>query len=456
MKFDSLTLFNIKKNSSKIVKNLSKDVLLTLTNSLWRIVSGPITLIFIPLYLTPQLQGFWYAFISLSALSIFADLGFTTIVAQFSAHEYAHLNYNCVTKKVEGDVENIRKIGSLLRFVVKWSLTVSLIGFPFILMVGVYMFIGKDANVNWLLPWLLFIIASGLNFTANVILSFLEGCNQIGEIQKNKMISSVFMSLSLWVLLYCNFNLYALSVMTLLGTMINVILLLYRFKTLLFQIYTFSKGFIFNWKNDFFRLIWKYAISFTSGYFIFQIYTPLTFKYHGSIDAGKVGISMALATAMFSIANVWIYVATPKLNMYASRKEWKLMDKLLLKNIILSVTTIVIGILIVFVALFFYSNTVHFLKRFLNIVPILILLFSWLIQLIINGLATYLRAHKEEPLVWLSVAGGIFIVISTFFISKYLSSDYLFTGFLSAQLIALPLVFILFIRKRKEWHTNNN
>jgi len=51
----------------------------TLTNSLWRIVSGPVTLIFIPLFLTPEIQGYWYTFGSLAALSIFADLGFTTI-----------------------------------------------------------------------------------------------------------------------------------------------------------------------------------------------------------------------------------------------------------------------------------------------------------------------------------------------------------------------------------------
>ena len=207
-----------------------------------------------------------------------------------------------------------------------------------------------------------------------------------------------------------------------------------------------------DWKKDFFRLIWRYAISFSSGYFIFQIYTPLTFKYHGSIDAGKVGISMALAMALFSIANVWIYVATPKLNMNASRKEWELMDKTLFKSVLLSIITFLIGMIIVILSLYFYSNSFHFLKRFLGVIPMSILLLSWFFQLIINALAVYLRAHKQEPLVWLSVLTGIFIVISTFIISKYLSSDYLFLGFLVAVVLGLPAVFFVFLQKRKEWH----
>lgn len=445
--------FNLSSVVQSAKKSVTKDVIYTLTNSLWRIVSGPITLIFIPLFLTPELQGFWYTFISLAALSIFADLGFTTIVAQFSAHEYAHLQYNNQTKILEGNNENIKKIGSLFRFVIKWALTVSLFGFPLILLVGVGMFLGKGESINWILPWMLYIISSGLSFTTNVILSFLEGCNQIAEIQKNKIISAISISISTWIFLYSGFNLFALAITAAIGTLLNLSLLFFRFKNLLFQLFLKSKGYYINWKKDFFRLIWKYAISWSSGYFIFQIYTPITFQFHGSIEAGKVGISMALATAMFTIANVWIYVSTPKLNMFASRREWKSMDKLLLKSTILSVFTFAAGILIVLVALNFHTGKLHFLKRFLGIIPMCILLCAWLIQLIINALAVYLRAHKQEPLVWLSVASAIFIAASTLIISKFLSSDYLFIGFLIAVMLGLPSTCFIFVRKRRDWHS---
>ena len=61
----------------------NKDLLYTLLNQLWRIISGPLILLFIPLYLTPMEQGYWYTFISIGALGLFADLGFSNIVLIF-------------------------------------------------------------------------------------------------------------------------------------------------------------------------------------------------------------------------------------------------------------------------------------------------------------------------------------------------------------------------------------
>ena len=72
----------------------NSDFRASLINSLWRIVAGPVMLLFIPLFLTALEQGYWYTFTGIAALSIFADLGFTTIVLQFAAHEFAYLRFS--------------------------------------------------------------------------------------------------------------------------------------------------------------------------------------------------------------------------------------------------------------------------------------------------------------------------------------------------------------------------
>ncbi len=76
---------------------------------LWRLFSGPALLILIPLYLSAEAQGYWYTFVSLAALAIFADMGFSTILLQFSAHEFPYL-------KFESDKtlsETFREIGNI-------------------------------------------------------------------------------------------------------------------------------------------------------------------------------------------------------------------------------------------------------------------------------------------------------------------------------------------------------
>lgn len=441
------------KNITKSVKaNLTADVIFTLLNSMWRIVAGPVTLIFIPLFLSSEAQGFWYTFMSLSALTIFADLGFTTIVSQFAAHEYAHLKFNKETRLFEGDEIALKKLGSLFRFVVRWSVTAGIIGFPIILSIGFLMFYDKHSDVDWILPWCIFILSSGLSFTVGSILSFFEGCGQIAAIEKNKLVSGVAFTLSVASFLYLGFNLYALAFTYFISAAINITLLYRRFGKPTRQIIKASKGFVMNWKADFLPLIWRYALSWGSGYFIFQIYTPLMFHFHGPVEAGKVGISVALVTAAFSIANVWMYVANPKLNMFASLKNWPAMDKLLLKSIVLSVVTFALGSIFVLGAMYFFPNLM-LLQRFLGVVPMATLFLAWILLIVIYGLASYMRAHKEEPMVMISILTAIYIVISTFLVIKYMPPQYLFLGFLTAQIWGLPATAILFMKKRKEWHS---
>jgi hypothetical protein len=221
---------------------------------------------------------------------------------------------------------------------------------------------------------------------------------------------------------------------------------------MILQIIHVSAGFFLNWRKDFLSLIWRYAISWTSGYFIFQIYTPLMFKFHGPVTAGKVGISLTLATAVFSIANVWIYVAIPKLNICVSLRNWKSMDRLLIKSLSLAVLTFLSGSIFIIAVFYFYAGKLLLLNRFLGIIPMAMLLGAWNIQLIINGLAVYLRAHKKEPLVLFSTISALYTAISTLIIASYLPPNYLFLGFLSSVMLGLPFVLGIFFRKRKEWH----
>lgn len=71
-----------------------KDLISTAINQLYRLISGPLMLLFIPLYLTQIEQGYWYTFTSVAALAVFADLGFSNIILQFAAYEFAFLKFN--------------------------------------------------------------------------------------------------------------------------------------------------------------------------------------------------------------------------------------------------------------------------------------------------------------------------------------------------------------------------
>ena len=51
---------------------------------------------------------------------------------------------------------------------------------------------------------------------------------------------------------------------------------------------------------------WRIAVSWLCGYFIFQLYNPVLFAYHGAVTAGQMGMSLSLANALISVAISWV------------------------------------------------------------------------------------------------------------------------------------------------------
>ena len=447
---------------------MTPDVASSFANNVWMIVKGPVTMIFILIFLTPAVQGYWYTFISLAALSTFADLGFTMIVGQFSAHEYAHLKIN-EKGLLEGDKYHLERIISLFRFILKWAGVVLLIAFPLIGGVGIAVLnvpSGKPEEAmllkEWIIPWLLYILCSGLNFFASIILSFFEGCNQIGKIQRNRLIGNIVGTLSTWLLLFLRFSLYTLAFSAILGVVINFTLLFWRFHKPLKQMLKQKLENQYKWLNSFMSLIWKYALSWVSGYFIFQIYTPLARMKYGEIAAGQVGITITLIQACFAIANVWVFVATPKMNMAASEGDWAGMDGLLKKNTLFSVATYFIGAFCIIGGYLLFINPLKdvyilnklsdLLHRFLGVMPMCFLLGAFLLQVPIGSIATYGRAHKREPFMIPSVVSAFFVFGVTVLSVFILSIDYIFLGILISNFVGVFLFAAIYKKRKNFWH----
>ena len=395
-------------------------------------------------------MGYWFSFTSLSAMILLADLGFSHIILQFAAHEFAFLHFND-KHEITGDEKHLKRLATFFVFCIKWASFIVLLAFMIIMLTGFFLFSQKTA-LNWTLPWIIYVFGAALTFFITSFLYFFEGCNSIASGQKIRMLITIITAIVMCIAIVSGFNLFSLSFSVLAGAIVGIFLLINRFKKTIRALWTISRNHIYSWKNEFFPLLGRYAISWASGYFIFQMYTPLMFHYKGAVDAGKVGISITLWLGVFSISNVWISAITPKINMFISRKDWKNLDRLFFKNLILSNITFLTGIITVFLLIFFLKNKISFFDRFVNNISMAFLAAGWLLQVNVNGLAVYLRAHKEEPLVIPSAVSAIYIVTVTLFSAKYLPPEYFFLGFISSYLWGIPWILTIFNQKRKRCH----
>ena len=436
------------------IKPHHKDLFSTLLNQTWRLISGPLTILLVPLFLTETEQGYWYLFGSLAALSIFADLGFSNIILQFSAHEFAFLSFN---KKglLEGDEKHLVKIGTFLRFTLKWVCSICMIVFPFIYIVGIWFFVRDNVLGQYIVPWTIFSFASLVNFISTAVLSYVEGMNKISKIQKVRFRAAVINTLVICSVLILGGNIYALVLGSFLSVSSVFISIFGEFKAVLHQVLMLSKSEVYHWRKEVLPLFSRYAISFSSGYFIFLIYTPLMQYFHGPVHSGKVGITLALVTAIFSMSNIWIYTVTPQMNMFAAHTNKDSWDLLFQKRLLFSIGTYAFISLCMFIFVIIFKDfwiMPKIISRFLPVQSVLMLLTCYFLQLIINSLATYLRAHKKEPYMVPSIIVAVWVALSTAYSGHSLSTEYFFVGFLSSYLWWLPLSFIIYKQSQRKWY----
>ncbi len=415
---------------------------------MWRLFSGPLLLLLIPLYLSAEVQGYWYTFISLAALAIFADMGFSTILLQFSAHEFAHLKFENGVR-LSGDEHHLRRLASLLRFAMKWSSGMALVTFPILLVIGFIVLSQKQTQVEWFIPWLIYALASVLVFINSMLLSFIEGCNSVGEVQKIRFFISFVSVVATAFLLIAGFHLYALVGALLLGALVGTSLIFRRYGTLLRQLYRESEQILHPWRREILPLLGRYALSWVSGYLIFSLFTPITFYYYGVVESGVVGLSLAICTALFGIANIWMILITPKINMLVSHHEYETLNPLFKKHLLLSLLSYLFFVLLFFVSMIFFAQELPFFARLVTPFALILLFLAWFLQMIVNALALYMRAHKKEPLVWVSLVMGLYSAVTTWLIAIYLPFEYLFAGFLSSYIFTIPWVMVLFKKYKK-------
>lgn len=426
----------------------NKDLFTTVITQLWRLVSGPFTLILIPLYLTEQIQGYWFLYLSLATLTVLADLGFSNIILQFSAHEFAFLSFNEKGTLI-GAKKNLKKIGSLFRFSIKWISIVCCTVFPIMYIIGLW-FLKRDGVLDrFILSWTIFSVASVINFFSYSLMSFIEGMNRIYTIQIFKLFITITNTVILILILLLGGNIYALVLSSFISGLLSLLALGFKFFKLFKQILHLSNNYAYPWKNEILPLFTKYALSFASGYFIFSIFVPVMQYYRGPVDAGKIGISITLVTAIFSLSNIWIYTITPQMNILVSQNEKSLLDSLFSKRLTYAAITY-LGISLIFILanslLKNYWIFPRIFSRFLSLQGILILMLCYFFQLLINSWATYIRAFKKEIYIIPSIALAVWVSLSTILAAIHLNSENYFIGFLSSYIWWLPVAYIIFLK----------
>lgn len=429
---------------------LDRDILWSIYNKFWSAAKGPISVIFILQFLLPEDQGLWYTFISLGALKVFAELGFTNIITQFVSHEFANVQEG--ENQIIGGEDSVNRFFSLINYSLKLYLIIVPIAILIMVIVGFFYF-GTE-NRNTLLAWSVFSVIGGLTLILSLFQAIYKGLDKVKIIQKNLLIGSIMMAIGNWSFLYFEFKVWALIVGNTLG-LLAMLFHIYKIAPFFWkQVIEYKPIKKISWGGEILKLQWKYAISWISGYFIFNLIVPVLYKYEDPIIAGKYGITYTVLITIVGISQAWIVTKIPKFNiMLASGKKSEL-KQFFYKSFLQSVgiqlvlSTFVVLTFYVFFKFEFYN------ERFLSLSYIILLLLIQIPIQIINFLAIYLRAFKEEPYVIYSICNALLIAFSLYFIlPNYGFSVLIYSMTILYWFVMLPYGVYIFFKKQKQYLT---
>jgi len=445
---------NIRKIKSLI--GIDKAIFFSLINKLFGMVKIFITTYLIIKCLNSSEQGYWYTFLSLGSLTVFAEMGFLNIISQFVSHEFAYLTENN-DGIISGPDEKVERFISFIHFALKFYSFIIPIAFCLLTFIGSIFLKQSGGNFLIILAWIMYSFTGAVTLSVSLFSSILNGCNKVADVQKYTFFSLLISNLGLWAALLLGFKLWGLFVGTLLNIISGIILYYLASPNLWKQIFLSKHLKPYNWFSETLPLQWRYALSWISGFFIFQFITPVTMFYAGAESAGKIGLSVSLVWSVLMAANLWPSTKTPLFNMFIAKNERKKLDKLFDITLKQSILVFCAGSLFLLIICTFLFPMFQWDKRILSPFEIFLLIIIGLTNITVINWATYLRAHKQEPYMLSSVVGAILTGMTIWLSMKlYASTTVTIWSYCIISLIILIYCRLVFITKRKEYSELGN
>lgn len=431
---------------------VDRAVAWSIASQLLRFVTGPVTMLLVLHFFTPDVQGYYYTFGSVLALSVFLEMGFSQNIVQFTAHEYAHLSFG-TSGSLEGDPAALSRLTSLGRlsfayYLVAAGLFAALVG------TGGYLFFlsGERTAVPWEGAWWILCVSSSVSLAINPAWAFLEGCNQVAPVAIFRFVSTIIGFACTAAAMAGGAGIYTAAIAGIVSVIMSIAYLGWRWGGFFTMFSRPPTGPVISWRKEIWPFQWRIALSWTSGYFIFSIIAPVVFRLRGAADAGRAGMTFQLVRMIGTIAGAWAATKVPQFGALASRKDWQGLNDLWRQSTRRSLFLCALGqlgLVVAVVAAHFFIPTAA--DRLASPFATAAMGAGVVTAAAITCLAYYLRAFKREVFVVLSLMWGLANAALVTGLCWLFGVDGAACGFLAAALIVTPYAFRLFRFHRRKF-----
>ena len=395
-----MELFHV--SQSRITEDIflmQKDVSRSLLQRAFGVISGLAITMSVPFFLSPGQQGYYYTFASVLATQIFFELGLGQVLLyRFSSYAPSELNRDRPT--------NLKSSSELLYVSRRIYILISILFFVIGSSTGLILFSRFHySGIQWIPQWLLLVFFTSINLAQSIKFVFLESQGSIARVAVFRLKLNLIASTAFYM---CDV-----------------------------------------WRRQIFPLQWRMSLSWMSGYFIFQLITPIAFIRFGPTVAGQLGFAVSAMNSILFVATTFTSAISPRLSLVFHAGRIDLFNSLFDRSFKRSLGAIIVltQLCVLFIFLLSKSN-VDIVSRFLAWRPLLVYSVSVVFFAVVYCWSIYLRSQAIEPLVLQSTITAI-VMVPVIWASSFVSLEAMLASMLSVTIASSIFAWYIYSINRE-------
>jgi hypothetical protein len=428
----------------------------TATSRIIALVGAPVSIYLVATHVAPRLQGYYFVAVNVIALAQLFEIGLATIVVQFASHEWPRLQWGR-SGGLAGDPVALASLEAVLRAALRWYGVAALVLIAVAGLGGVLLYgpAYADAMPGFALPWCSFVVLVALYLMLIPFIAVAEGCGDLVAVQHMRSGQAVALLAALWAGILTSGPLSAALLGAAAQLAVAVAWLLCRHGALLraprsppAMVPEAARALAIDFRHQQLRSAQLWLALWLAP----QLLTPIALALHGGDEAGRLGVTFAIAIAPLTLAVAWLHGRYPSFGALVSEGRTPEFDALARRAtgeavaVFMAAAAMLTGVVLVLP-----SVLPSVAARVLPLSSLLALMGGALAALLLQAMAGWLRAFRDEKIAGPVVAGAAITVLVSGVAATLGSVALTTAAFSIASLgIAVPIAAAHFIRVRRE------
>ena len=420
------------------------------------LVGAPVSLYLAATRLTPGSQGYYFVAVNIVALAQLFELGLGTIIVQFASHEWPRLRWGA-GGGLEGDPAARDAVMALLLAALHWFGVAA--GVLFLIAgVGGGLLYGSALHsgaLGFAIFWGGYCALTAVYLLFVPFVCVAEGCGDLLSVQRMRGAQAAAVLVGLWIGIVTDGPLLAAWLAAFAQLSVAVVWLVRRHRGLLraprtlpAQLMDAVTGLRRRYRTEQHRSAQLWLAIWLGP----QLLVPLLLRLRGGNESGRLGVTLAIAIAPLTLATAWLHGRYPSYGSLVAERRHAEFDLLARRATGEAVAVFIAGASFLTGVVMLLPYVVPALAaRVLPVVFLWALFAGSLASLLLQAMAGWLRAFRDEGIAPPVVAGAVGVVVASGVCAGLGGARLMAVGFAAANLLfAVPLAAAHFVRIRRE------